>query len=526
MGHFANRVMWLLACSILIIASDVTAQPRRGQPATRRKSTAPRQAARAAEPLVSVAVLPLRQSTGDAETSTIGAGIADTLTNVLKGIGKLAVADTNVFDSRIGDDTPRELRTDEEVASRGRQLGLTMLVNGSYQVVGGQLIVDARIVSAATSRSLPGSGITLSARFPDEYADLLRQLSDRVIKAMRLTVSAEESTRLKQSMALPESADAVALYNKGVSQMRRSSQPALEAAVQAFADCLDRDPGYALAYAAKAEAEGRLAELRSSAGQPNRELATQAVNDAVAAVRRNPGLGRAQRALATAHNLTGNYAEAAVAARRAVSLQPNDAASRIDLNRAVNQGHLVRTPDLERTLQLQPWVAYVVSVFPKVVVRNDSSYEVTATATPINGTRAYPSVRVPANLLRVLALLPGTFTVALDSAAGELVKEYTFEANTDYEIRFQAKDIATTRAVLTNRGNAVAIVVFKGPTRSKSLTVNPGGTGRMEIQSGVYKVTCAGSSGGAAKTLDATLKPGEEYVLDCSITRTIVTRRR
>lgn len=517
----ARRIALVLVIGLSVGAgAKVAAQSRGATPAKRPLISQKR-------PLISIAVLPFRQSIGSPDTEALGAGISDSLSNALKAVDSVVVADTKVLEQTAAKAPNLDiLRSDEDAATVGEQVGVALLIAGSYQAVGDQIVVDARILNVATKTVLPGSAVSSTVTFPAGYGGLLKDLATRLVAAMKIPLSPTASKAVTGSLVTSNSGAAVTLYNRGIAKLQSDTRETIQQAIDDFEECLRADPAYSLAYAAKAEAETRLAELTRLGGVGAGDLAAKAVEDAQLATRRIPSSSRAHRALAHAQNVAGDYTDAAVAARRALLLSPNDADATIALNQAVNRGQIVRSAELDRTLQIQPWLAFVVSVFPKVIVHNQTNYELTITVAPKDGGIPYPVVRVQPHALKVMALMPGKFTVTFDCASGQVAKDYEFVSNSDYEVTLEATDIVTTKVRVGNRGNSTAYVTFNAPKWSKSVTVNPGEQSQFELQSGQYQVNCAGAPSGSGDVSTRTLPPNSETSFECNVTRTYRTVRR
>src|SRR5262245_36149129 len=112
-----------------------------------------------------------------------------------------------------------------------------------------------------------------------EYASLLNQLSSRVADALRIQLNSIESQNLNAESG-STSSRAIIVYNQGLEKMRQGTVASLEAAIALFDDCLRNDPAYALAYAARAEAQTRLADLKRSQGENVQNLRQQAIGNA------------------------------------------------------------------------------------------------------------------------------------------------------------------------------------------------------------------------------------------------------
>ena len=512
----------LILVSVLLASSIAVSQS--GRPHSRATSSP----TKSSKPTVSInlAVIPFRQTVGSAETANLGQGIADSLTNALKSVSTLAVADVDALYKASTDEHLGDIATKDEDAIRlGRELGLAMLVVGSYQSVGDQLIIEARILNVAENGVLPNSAVSLNGRFPSDYPSMLTQLNSKILAALRIQPTLAETRNLRASSS-SSSAEALAAYNFGLARMRQGTVSSLQESITSFERCLAADPGYASAYIAKAEAQTQLADLKKSQGEDDPALRQQAVSDAQIGVQKQPNLGRSHRALARAENGAGNYDQAAKAARRAVELSPNDAVARFDLSRALNHGDLVLDGTLEQLLSHQTWITLLFNDFPKVIARNNCAYPVTASFTSSDG-KQYPKVDIQPSSAKVVALLAGSFQVDFDCDIGNLTRQYELKQGEVAELTFQCSDIVTAKVTLTNKGNAAAYVTFSREGRTKTFVVNPGEVQSRDLQAGHYIISCAAGQGSAVlKTREDNFQPNGEYTYSCSVMRHFEYRQR
>lgn len=187
---------------------------------------------------VTIGVSSFRQTVGTAETESLAIGISDSLANALKGFVNLAVAAPEVVSAASEKEGVDPSKSDEGAVRVSSQLGLMMVVVGSYQHVGNQLIVDARILNVQTGAALPGSSISASAKYPEDYSALLTQLASRVATALRLPAVPGQAQKLGAASMSSLSSDALRLYNQGLQRMGEGTQRSLEAAVGLFTECL------------------------------------------------------------------------------------------------------------------------------------------------------------------------------------------------------------------------------------------------------------------------------------------------
>ncbi len=466
---------------------------------------------------VSVAVLPFSNSPQDPETATLGTGIADSLTNALKSVSVLTVLDMDVI-AEAAAQFSQNTNRDDAVLEIGRRLGVQILIVGSYQRFGNQIRVDARLLSVNLNRPLPGEAINVTASYPDEYSALLNQLAVRVTDAMRVNVGRAESNRMQETLNNTSSLEAQTLYIQGLESMREESAGALGRAIDLFAAAIAKDSNYALAYAAKADAESRLYEVEQSTGPEAASLGRDALRDATSAVNKAPNSGRGYRALARAQRALGNYSAAAASAQRAIERWPNDASAYLELARARGQGRLIRSAALDRALQLQPGLVLLLQEFPKVLIMNNSSYDLRVQFIPSSGA-PYPIAQVAPNSMRIVALLPGQFEVVAQNSLGEKRESYNFEAGQEYKLIYNIihEEIALqpgdATLIFENTERFTVRVQVSG-VQNLSFVVSGGQTKSFQLPPGTYTITVIpGARRVRTATESYTLEAGGEQVI-------------
>jgi tetratricopeptide (TPR) repeat protein/TolB-like protein len=513
---FAIRLTSTILSFCLTLATcsgGVRAQKR---PTVRPRTVAPRatQQTPASRNVVAVAVgvLPFKNSLGDAALDALGGGIADSLTNALKSSASLTVADTEIVGAAV-------LRAPKEAGAGGdagalnvaRFLGLRMIVVGSYQRVGGQLRVEARVLSVDLNRPLSGLPIQVTQPYPDGYSELLNQLAHTLMNAMQVPLTPDESADIKGALRGVPTLRAQALYDRGLAEMREGTEAKLKSAIRLFTQAVALDPNFALAHAAKATADLELYQLVGGVGRD--ALAREALNDAVTASEKAPNSGSGQVALARVHNALGNYPEAEAAARKALQRWPRDAGARFELGRARGRGRLTPNEDLRLAFNLQPGLALRLPGLPKVLVKNERDHALVVTFSQ-RGGGSYAPVSVGAYSSRIVALLPGDYRITARGPDGDELIEKNMEAGSEYALVFAAYD---SSFVVKNIGRVTAHVQIRGP-RNIDLPLPPSAEKKVHVPPGQYTVTLSGANvRSVSKTYD--IGSSEEVGIEVIIRR-------
>ena len=284
----------------------------------------------------SVAVLPFENLSKDEENAFFTGGVQDEiLTNLAKVADLKVVSRTSVM--KYKSDLERNLR---EIA---KILGVSHVVEGSVQRVGGRVRVSAQLIDARNDAHL------WAEHYDRDVGDVFviqSEIAQQIVNQLRAKLSASE----KAAIAERPTADLVAYayYTKareiniydnweGAEQSAKQKVELLEKATQ-------RDPNFALAYCA-------LAKVQADLG--NSELAKKA---AETALRLRPDLGEAHRELARYYYYARDFDRAHKELTVARGRLPNDSETlRIaaEIDRIQNRWD-ASLANLEKAIELDP----------------------------------------------------------------------------------------------------------------------------------------------------------------------------
>ncbi len=337
------------------------------------------------EAIDSVAVLPFVNASADPNTEYLSDGITESIINSLAQLPNLRVmARSTVFRYKNKDADPQKV---------GQDLHVGAVLTGRLSERGDTLIVQAELVDVAKGTQLWG------AQYNRRLADLLavqEDISREISEKLRLRLTGEEKTRLAKRPTT--NSDAYQLYLQGRYWWNKRNPEALQKGLQFFQQAVEKDPGYALAYAGLSDSYNILASFGYDA-LPPREARPKAKAAALKALELDPALGEAHVSLAqvlanydwdfpgaetqykraielnpgypTAHDFyaihlmaMGRQEEAITEARRALELDPLSLVIRHRLARALRYAHRYDEGIAEerRTLELDPnfYIAHVV----------------------------------------------------------------------------------------------------------------------------------------------------------------------
>lgn len=269
----------------------------------------PLEAVRPRSHVRAIAVTDFASLTGDGALDWLGPGIAETVTNDLRGLDGLQVVDRWRVVEAAGDAGRSPIAVAAAVEA-------DLLVAGSYQRAADRLRVTARILDSRTRD-------TVATAKADGPLDAIFEIEDQIVRQLSvrlgLTVDAGQPTAPDTS-----SLDAYRAGTEGYVQLQSLDARLLPVAVESFERAIALDQSYAMAYAGLANAEHALYELTRAANRPDRARLESALRNAQRAVELNERLPGAHATLGFLLVSAGRPSEALSAARRAVTLEPQN----------------------------------------------------------------------------------------------------------------------------------------------------------------------------------------------------------
>jgi serine/threonine protein kinase/tetratricopeptide (TPR) repeat protein len=261
----------------------------------------------------SVAVLPFLDASGDPNAEYISDGITEGIIDRLSGLPNLKVISrTSAFRYKQAEIQPQRV---------AKELGVEALVIGRVVRKGDKLSVRAELVDAREDKQLWGEQYS---RTMGEMGSIQQEIATAVSARLRGELNAEEKTRLNKTSVI--NSEAYQLYLKGRFHANQSTASALKKSIDYFQQAIDKDPGYALAYAALADAYvtlgGDWIYLSPSDSLPKAKSA------AMKALELDDAVGEAHAALAyVLFYADFDWAGAEREFKRAIELNPNSAVS-------------------------------------------------------------------------------------------------------------------------------------------------------------------------------------------------------
>lgn len=257
-----------------------------------------------------IAVLPLRNATGDAAGDQLAAGLTE---DIITDLSRLSGIDVIALSSVLGLNgdaaTPRAI---------GRRLGVAYVLRGSVRGTGPQIRVTAQLYETRLGRQV------WARRFDRPLANQLQfqnELATKIVEGMSLRLRDNERARLRRREI--SKSEAYVLYKQAMAIGHPGSNPKrLRLSLRAFEQLIQIDPQFAGGYAGAAYIQARLAFWGHSRSPDT--IVEKAVEMATKARALDPSFSLTYQALAYAHAARRDFDKALEFAKRAVEVEPSN----------------------------------------------------------------------------------------------------------------------------------------------------------------------------------------------------------
>jgi serine/threonine protein kinase/tetratricopeptide (TPR) repeat protein len=252
-----------------------------------------------------IAVLPFVNESGDAEIDFLGDGLADNVINRLAAVPGLRVCPrSSAF---------RHRGRDAELEAVAADLGVRGIVTGRVSRRGDSLVIGVELTDVRQFSQLWGERYDTSV---DDILTVESDIAERITRALRIRLSGEQARQL--SKRYTEVPAAHLAYLEARHAWNRRSADNFRRSLELYDRAIAADPGFALAYAGKAETYvlmmlylGRTADYYA----PLQEAVD-------AAIRLDPDLAQAYPVQGFLFALQQDWAGSERAFRRAIELDP------------------------------------------------------------------------------------------------------------------------------------------------------------------------------------------------------------
>jgi len=305
--HGARAHRWLVVCGVAILALLVVAYfttRSRLRGATRSK-------------IRSLAVLPLKNLSGDPTQEYLADGMTEAL------IGRLS----SIHDLRVISRTSamQFKNTPLSVPEIAKTLHIDAIVEGSVIRDAGRIRVHAQLIRAATDEHF------WSETYDRELRDVLAlqsEVAQSIARKVEITLTGEEHAMLTAARSV--SPDVYETYLKGRFN-KNNTKAELEQSIVYFEDAIKKDPTFAAAYVGLADAYDSLGTV--FVGAPPAEARQKQMSAARKALELDPTIAEAHALLADVLQRRWQWAEAEAEYRRALDLNPSDSAAHVGFAR-------------------------------------------------------------------------------------------------------------------------------------------------------------------------------------------------
>jgi TolB-like protein len=286
----------------------------------------------------SIAILPLKNLSGDANQEYFADGMTEELINDLGQVSTLRVISLTSAMSYKG--------TKKNLPEIAHELAVDGVVEGGVLRAGNKVQISTQLIDARSDR--PVWARTYERDFTSGLAwqgEVAKAIADEI----RINVTPQEQARLARNRPIdPEAQD---LYLRGLLQLDADE---CKSAIDLFNKAIDKNPNYAQAHAALANCYGRMGE---SGRMAYNEAFSKQKAEATRAIELDDSLPEGHAELAnTAMTLDWDWSTAATEFHRALELNPNSAP--IHEKYAfylVRTGHLPEAlAEVERGVDLDP----------------------------------------------------------------------------------------------------------------------------------------------------------------------------
>jgi class 3 adenylate cyclase/TolB-like protein/Tfp pilus assembly protein PilF len=254
----------------------------------------------------SLAVLPFKNYSGDANQEYFVDGMTDLLTTELSGIGALTVKSHQSALKFKG--------STKSMPEIGQELHADAIVEGSVLRDGNQVTVNVQLIEAHTDRHL------WAKKFDGNVTNIFKmrnEVVEAIAREIKTSISPEQSSRLSRARTVNPAA--LREYLLGRQAWNRQTEKGLSDALTHFTRAEEIDPKFALAWAGLADVYWTAADDTIPAG----EAALQAKVAAQRALELDDALAEAHTAQATIAANDFRWTDAEKGFQHAIALNPN-----------------------------------------------------------------------------------------------------------------------------------------------------------------------------------------------------------
>ena len=298
----------------------------------------------------SLAVLPLENLSRDPKQDYFADGMTEQLITELSKVGNLKVISRTSVMQYKG--------SKKSLPRIAAELHVDAVVEGAVQLVDNRVRVTAQLVDGETDEHIWAD---IYDRELSNVLLLQSEVAGDIAKQIDLELTPQQQLRLKTS-AHPVNPDAYQSYLLGRYYWNMRTGEGLAKAGQYFADAIQKDPNFALAYSGQADYFAYLTVLGGPEIMKPRDAMSQARTAASKALQLDDSLAEAHASMGNIlHNYDWNWAAAEKEYKRAIELNPNYAmAHHLYAHLLIETGRTQESlAEAHRALGLDPYSPFI-----------------------------------------------------------------------------------------------------------------------------------------------------------------------
>jgi len=188
----------------------------------------------------SIAVLPFDDISPQKDQESFCDGLSNSIINALSNLNDLTIrARGSSFSFKSKGLTPQEI---------GKRLNVDTIVEGTLQKEGNRLRLTAQLINVSDASLIWGN--QWDRELADTF-DIQDEITDAIVKNLRIELLGDEETRLKKRST--KNIKAFSLYSTGLFWWNKRTAEGMEKAIDYFEQAIEEDPNYALAYVGLAD---------------------------------------------------------------------------------------------------------------------------------------------------------------------------------------------------------------------------------------------------------------------------------
>ena len=252
----------------------------------------------------SIAVLPFVNMSGDPQNEYFSDGISEEILNLLAKLPRLRVSSRTSSFAFKGKDI--------DIPAVAQRLGVGTVLEGSVRRAGDRVRITAQLIDTGSDSHLWSE--SYDRKLEDVFA-IQDDIAHCIVTALRMTLTPKERRAIQfTATSNPQAYD---FYLRGRSYYNTMTRRGFTHALKLYQEAIERDPGYALAFAGIADVYSFLFKY----GGATPEVAAKALEASRRAVELDADLAEAHTSRGLALSINNRHEEAEAEFERAIRLK-------------------------------------------------------------------------------------------------------------------------------------------------------------------------------------------------------------